>query len=347
MSSQFRPTRPEDAAAISRFMQQVFGMSPQHPGLDGRQMDWKYWRTHPHWEGSRGYVMERDGQIAAHGSVVPLVCRWGERQLRMVDLIDWAAHPGNPGVGITLLKRIAPMVDGVFIAGGTDAAQKVFGSLGFRESPSAIKFALPLRPLRRFLRHTEPWWKRVLRVARNSQWMLRGQAVPPAIWSARRLSAPEIAGASFPMPQPRAEAAVFERTAADIQFLLECPITPGEFFLVTRNNLACGYFVLNLVGNQCRIGEAWVEPGGSEDWLALYGLAAQQARCHRRITEIATVATGDDAAQKGLLGAGFRVRGSVPLRLLIREAGYPPNIRYQLVDNDSAFMNHGTDTHWS
>src|SRR6476646_7769479 len=189
MSSQFRPTWPEDAAAISRFMQNVFGMRPDHPGLDLQQMNWKYWRTHPEWEGSRGYVMERDGQIVAHGSVVPLTCMWDDRRLKMVDLIDWAAHPGNPGAGITILKRVAPMVDGVFIAGGTDAAQKVFASLGFRESISATKFALPRRPLRRFVRDAEPVLKRGARLVRNAQWMLKGWSAPPSGWSARRLAA--------------------------------------------------------------------------------------------------------------------------------------------------------------
>ena len=71
MSSQFRPTRPEDGAAIAQFMQLVFGMKPDHPSFDAQQMRWKYWREHPEWEGSRGYVLEGDGQIVAHGSVVP------------------------------------------------------------------------------------------------------------------------------------------------------------------------------------------------------------------------------------------------------------------------------------
>ncbi len=347
MSSRFRPTRPEDAGEISKFMQQVFGMPADSPGLNVLQMDWKYWREHPEWEGSRGYVMERDGHIIAHGSVVPLTCIWGDRRLKMVDLIDWAGSPAHPGAGITLLKRVSQLVEGVFIAGGTEAAQRVFVSLGFRESAAAAKYALPVRPLRRFVRDSEPLFKRAARLARNTHWTIAGLPATPAGWSARQLSPEEVGGTSFPKPHPRAEPAIFERRAAGIALLLECPITPSEFYLVEKDGQARGYFVLNLVQNQCRVGEAWVEPGGPEDWRALYVLAARQGRKHSQITEVVTAVTNDPAANQGLQQSGFRSRGWIPLRLLIPGGAYPAAVRYQLVDNDSAYMNHGSEVHWT
>ena len=322
-------------------------MSADAPGLNLLQMNWKYWREHPEWEGSRGYVMERDGQIIAHGSVVPLTCIWGDRRLKMVDVIDWAGSPAHPGAGITVLKRISQLVEGVFIAGGTEAAQKVFVSLGFKDSPAATQFALPLRPLRRFARESEPVLKRAARLARNAHWTIAGLAAAPAGWSAKRLTPEEVGRTSFPKPHPCAEPAIFERTAAGIALLLQCPITPSEFYLLEKDGEARGYFVLNLAANQCRVGEAWAEPGDIEHWRALYTLASRKGRDHSQITEIVTAVTNDAAAKQGLLQSGFRPRASIPLRLLIPGGGYPEAVRYQLVDNDSAFMNHGSEVHWT
>ena len=345
MSSQFRPTRPEDAAAISQFMQRVFGMKPDHPGLDVQQMRWKYWREHPEWEGSRGYVLERDGQIVAHGSVVPLTCAWDGRRLKMVDLIDWAALPGNPGAGIALLKNVSKLVDGVFIAGGTEMAQKVFQSLGFRDCEPATPFALPLRPFARFLQDREPIWKRAARLARNAFWKAESLGLVQNGWTARRLAAADVARQQFPMPQARAQAAFFERTAAGISFLLDCPVTPAEFYLVAKDNSVAGYFVLTRAVTQCRIAEAWVEPGRPEDWQALYRLAVHRASQRPQVTEIVTMVTNDAAAREGLRQCGFRPRGQTPLRFSIPGGSYPRDIRYQMVDNDSAWLHDGTTSH--
>jgi hypothetical protein len=347
MSSQFRPTRPEDAPAISLFMQEVFGMAPTHPGLNARQMHWKYWRDHPEWDGVRGYVMERDRQIVAHGSVVPLNCAWQGRRLKMVDLIDWAAKPANPGAGITLLKRVSQMVDGVFIAGGTSAAQKVFDSLGFREITKATVFALPLAPLSRFLSEPELSWKGPARVARNSIWRMRASTTPPKGWTARRLSPEGVTKAGYPTPHARAQAAVFERSPAAIAHLLDCPAAPAEFYLVEKNGSICGYFVITHAIAQCRIVEAWVEPGSVEDWQALYSLAARQATRSAQTMEIITMVTNDDAAQEGLRRSGFRACGQSPLRFSLRGGTYPEDIRYQMVDNDNAWLHDGTTGYWT
>jgi hypothetical protein len=347
MSSQFRPTSPADAPAISAFMQMVFGMAPDHPGLDPRQMEWKYWRAHPQWEGPRGYLVERDGQIAAHGSVVPLACAWGSRRLRMVDLIDWAAHPAHPGAGITLLRRVSQLVDGVFIAGGTEKARQVFKSLGFHMHPNALRLALPIHPLARWLDTSEPVWKRTARLARNTAWRLRAFSVLPGNWTARRLGAAEIPSAQFPVPHPRAEPAVFERSAETSAFLLECPITPAEFYVVEKDGQPRGYFVLALAVAQGRIVEAWMEPGSTGDWRALYSLAIRQAAKHPELREVVTVVTNDAAAREGLMYAGFRPRGELPLCSMFRERDRPGEIRYQMVDNDNAWQHDGSSYYWS
>ncbi len=347
MSSQFRPTRPEDGPAISLFMQEVFGMAPSHPGLEPRQMQWKYWNAHPDWEGSRGYLIERDQQIVAHGSVVPLTCAFGDRRLKLVDLIDWAARPGNPGAGITLLKRVSHLVDGVFIAGGTAPAQKVFDSLGFREIGKASVYVLPLAPIARFFHAPDFSWKGPAKLARNILWRMQASTTQGKNWTVRRLAAESIAATVFPRPHPGAHPAVFERSPESIAHLLECPVAPAQFYLVEKNGTACGYFVLTQAVAQSRIAEAWVEPGTAADWMALYALAAGVAERQNRAIEVITMVSGDHAAQEGLRMAGFRARGQSPLRLSIRSGDYPAGIRYQMVDNDNAWLHDGTTGFWT
>jgi hypothetical protein len=347
MSSQFRPTRPEDAGAVSQFMQRVFGMKPGNPSLALPQMHWKYWREHPEWEGSRGYALERDGQIVAHGSVVPLTCAWDGRRLKMVDLIDWAALPGNPGAGISLLKNVSKRVDGVFIAGGTQMAQKVFQSLGFRECAPAAFYALPLRPFARLLQDQGPMWKRAARLARNFLWKADSLGFVKGGWNARRLAADDVVRQQFPLPRGRAQAAIFERSAAGIAFLLDCPQSPAEFYLVEKDNSVAGYFVLTRALAQCRIAEAWVEPGLPEDWQTLYQLAIQRASQRRELHEIVAVVTNDAAAREGLRRCGFRPRGQTPLRFSISGGSYPTDIRYQMVDNDNAWLHDGETPYWT
>lgn len=346
MSSRFRPTEPGDAEAISRFMQLVFGMAPDHPGLGLRQMEWKYWQPHPEWDGVRGYVMERDGLVVAHGSVVPLTCLWGDRRIRMVDLIDWAAHPDHPGAGITLLKKVSQMVEGVFIAGGTEMAQKVFRSLGFRESNPATKFALPFRPIRRFFADPEPGWKRPARVFRNSAWLAKARMGVPDGWAVRPIGAGDLESSQIPMPRPSAQAAVFERNSRNIGFVLNCPATPMAAYAVSHGNRICGYFVLAYAVRQCRIAEAWIEPNTPENWDFLYQIAAKEAQKRSEILEIITVLTHDQAAREGLSRAGFRPRGEIPLRFSMK-GDYPVDIRYQLADNDSGYLHDGTTAYWT
>lgn len=347
MSSLFRPSRPDDGEAISRLMQQVFGMSPDHPGLGARQMAWKYWREHPDWVGSRGFVMEREGNIIAHGSVVPLRCAWGGRRLKMVELVDWVAQPNATGAGISLLKRVAQTAEGMFIAGGTEATQKILPALGFRETASATSFALPLRPLARLRAESFKSWKPLARFARNTLWKTRGAAPVDAGWQTRPIAAADLAKTQFPMPHPLGtEAAIFERSIPEIAFLMECPVAPAEFYLVERNGVARGYFVLMFALAQCRVADAWLEPNCADDWQALYQLAARAAKAHREVAEIVTVA-GDRTSAQGLKQAGFQPREQVALRFWIPKVEPPVEVRYQMSDNDAAYLYHGATPFWT
>jgi hypothetical protein len=341
MSSRFRATTPADAAAIAQLMRQAFDMPADHPGLSPAQLHWKYWRKHPDWEGSRGYVMERDGVLIAHGSVVPLTLAWRDRRLRIVHLIDWAAQKDATGAGIALMKRAGQLVDGVFAAGGSEMTEKILPALGFRDSGQAIRFALPLRPLARFRGDSLNSWKPAARFARNLLWKLRAHPRVPHAWTARRVLPEDIGRVSFPMPQPCAGTALFERTFQEVRFLIECPAAPMELYLAERDGEACGYFVLALIGAQCRLVESWT----SQDWRALYALAINEALAHPGIQEIAT-AVSAPAEIEALQQTGFHPCGQLSLRFWLPDKTSPDHLRYQLTDGDLAYLNDGSRTFW-
>lgn len=346
MSLQFRPTSRSDADSISQLMQLSLGMRPDHPSLGSAQMHWKYWSPHPHWEGSRSFVMESEGRVAAHGAVVPLSLAWRNRRYRLFHLIDWAARRDFPGAGTALLKNAASLSDGVFVAGGSDITQRILPAMGFRESGRATMFVLPLRPFLRLRDDSFSSWKSAARYGRNLLWTMRAPSSTPAGWSTRRVPRERLATTEFPTPHPRGAEALFERTVPDISNLLECPATPAEFYLVEKGGLIRGYFVLTIAVRQCRIAEAWVDSGDIDDWRALYVMATREAAARRQIAEITAV--GSTSVEiDALRQAGFQPRGQIALRFQLRDGEVPEAVRFQLVDGDAAYLNDGTTAYWS
>src|ERR1700722_360646 len=112
MKSEFRDTSPQDAPAVAAFLQRIFDIDANLPLIVPRHLHWKNWEERSDWPGSRGYVMTREDAITAHGTVVPLSCVNGQQHLKIVHVIDWAADPKSVGSGVTLMTRIARMVDG-------------------------------------------------------------------------------------------------------------------------------------------------------------------------------------------------------------------------------------------
>jgi hypothetical protein len=346
MISQFRATEPADARSISKLMQQVFGMTPDDPVLGAGQMDWKYWRPHPAWQGSRSFVMERNSEVIAHGSVVPLSCAWGDRRLKVVHVIDWVARPDCTGAGITLMKRIGQMVDGIFAAGGSDMTRKILPALGFRQIGQATLFALPVRPFRKLLDGSLKSWKPVARFARNLIWKTLSSSRTPPGWRVRRLPPQDLAGVHFPTPHQLTGRAVFERTVAGIADFLECPATPAEFYLVEHDGAPRGYFTFAIAGNQCRIAEAWVDSDRADDWRTLYTLAIRQAAANLDTFEIVAAASAE-TDMLALQQAGFKSRGQIPLYFLGPKGGVPDSIRYELIDGDGAYLYDGHNAFWT
>jgi hypothetical protein len=338
MKSHFRSSRPEDAESIAGLMKDVFGMAPDHPGLGMAQMHWKYWNECDQWEGSRGFLIERKGEVVAHGAVVPLDCIFEGRRMRVVHLIDWAARRDSTGAGISLMKRVGELVDGVFAAGGSKDTQAILPVLGFRVIGRATRFVFPIHfrlDEIRFLRS----WRSPARLARNLAFRaMRGAAAtPPKGWRSRRLAPSDLATHRLPVKESDDHVAFFTRTPSAIARSLQCPVAPGECFLVEHEGESCGYFVLSFAGTECRIAEAWMESGLSSEWQALFALAVDRAREHPQVIDLAAVANTEVEIQ-ALRRTGFAPWRLVNLRFWTRKGTPPADIRYQMVDGDAAYL---------
>ena len=346
MPIQFRTAGPDDADSIAALMQQVFGMDAADPCLNREQMEWKYWRKHPWWDGSRSFVIEQSGAIVAHGAVIPMICAWENKKLRIANLIDWVARRDCPGVGIALRKHIHEMADGVFAVAGTEMTTKILPALGYQEVARASRFAFPLRPLARMRHDSLASGRAWGRLGRNLLWKMRAPSAPPRNWGVRRLSPPDVLRTPFPTPLPRAGEALFLRDPLTITDLLACPTAPGEFYLVEREQKIRGYFVLLKAVNQARIVETWMDTDQPGDWRALYTLAIRQAALFEGITEVVTVISGREAEIEGLRLAGMHAREQVPLRLWTAADFKPASFRYQLADGDAGYLHDNRLSFW-
>ena len=340
MKPEFRTTTPEDAAAVAQFLDRIFHADPGSPFSAAPHLQWKNWDPHPDWEGSRGYVMTRGGAIVAHATVVPLTLIDGSRRLRIAYPIDWAADPGTVGIGAALLNRLVQMVDALVVAGGTAMAQKVLPALGAKTCGEVTNFALPVRPLRR-LSGQKVNARGAARIARSLLWKMQA----PRTQVGRRSVSRSI---TAPWPRPSSELAFFERSERALAYLLKCPAAPMEFYSAIEAGAVRGYFLLTRAPGQTRIADFYADSSEAEDWRAVVQLAVASALTDRTVAEV--VAFGSDSVtRQALTDAGFRTRGSSPLRLLPRKGIELPSapIRLQMIDGDIAYLHDNTPNFWA
>ena len=311
-------------------------------------MSWKYWDEWCDWPDSRSYVMVQNGEIMAHGAVVPLTCAWEGHRIKVVRIIDWAADAKSVGGGVMLMKQIGKMADAVMAVGGSEMTLRIFPALGAKKVGVVNRYVRPLRPLRRLLAERKSDWRAGARFARALFWSLRAPSAIPAGWKARPVAANQLDSTAFSRPSASPGSAVFERSTASLHYYLRCPAVDFKLNVVEKNNVTRGYFLLTLVGCQARIVESWVDSSDAADWRALHLLAVQEARRYREVTEVATMCS-DPVTRQSIEACGFHHRGSSELHLLdCSKRGLPTqNLRVQMMEGDSSFLRDSSGSLWS
>jgi hypothetical protein len=309
-------------------------------------MRWKYWDEWTDWPGPRGYVLIQNGDIVAHGAVVPLTCAWKDRRIKVVRVIDWCAQPQTVGAGVMLMKRIGQMADAVMAVGGTEMTLRIFPALGAKQFGTADCYVRPLRPFRRAMAENKIDWRVGARLARGLAWSLQAPSSVPGGWTARRITLEQLPTV-FPRPTPTPGMAVFERSTASLSYYLRCPTVRFELYAVEKDGTLRGYFLLAAVGRQVRLVESWVDSIDAADWRALHLLAVEQARRHSDAVEIATMSS-DAITRRSLESCGFHHRGSLELHMLdISKRGLPEGaLRVQMMEGDSSYLDDGSGILW-
>ena len=340
----FRSTTVADESAIMALLQAAHVAPPAHPTFEHRHLCWKYWEPCQGWQGSRSYVLTRDGQILAHAAVVPAVYAWGSGHLKLLCVIDWAARPDARGAGVAIMQRLGDLADVIVTWTGTDTALLLLPFMGFKESGTLVtRYARPIRPLRYLSSPAEePKWRATLRCLRNALWALEAPSNGGGSRHARAIAAEDVATTPIPWPAPKYGSAVLERTAATMGHRLRCPAVPMELYAVEDAGGTEGYFVLAFVPGQARLVDCWLDCADPRGWEALVRLAVQEARRHRDVAEVATVCS-EPLLARALQRCGFHARGSRPLLLrAAREVRVPDlPMRIQLLDDDQAYIGAG------
>jgi hypothetical protein len=337
MKQIFRQATPDDFEPIAELSSRVFQLPAENPFRNRAYQHWKYWRPHPDWDGSRSYVIERDGRLVAHGCTWPMHFRSAARDWRGQFLIDWVADPAVAGIGIVLLKRTASLVEGVCAIGGSEMTRVIMPKFGFRPYNEAWFFARPLRPLLQIRTHQFRNWKLPLRLARNTVHRYWPPLPGADGWSFTECAPSAIPETIWPKPGPGLLVGI--RHAALFDYLLECPAVRFRFFQLSRASRPAGYCCLASVHHQTRIADLWVDSEKQEDWTAAYATAFQAALRDPEAAEILTMSSLP-VARQALLACGMRVLEKIPM-LFYGTAEFlaaGTSFHMQMIDSDFACM---------
>ena len=345
----FRSTTVADEPAIRALLEEAHGAPSGYPMFESRHLYWKYWEPRAGWQGSRSYVLTREGAIVAHAAVVPAVCNWGSDRRQVLHVIDWAARAQARGAGNTLMQHIGTLGDAILTSDGDHAALRLLPFLGFAESTTVVtQYVRPIRPLLYLTGADAPRWRLAARSVRNTLWALRAPAGSERTSCARLIAAQELPSVSIPWPAPKFGTAVLERSAPAMRYWLQCPAAEMELYAVEHGSETQGYFLLAFAPGQARIADCWLDSDAGDAWEALVHLAVRQAARHRGVAEVAVLCS-EPLLAGALRRCGFHARGSRPLLVRATNGMRLPaaGIRIQMLDDDAAYRHSGSRFFWA
>jgi hypothetical protein len=336
----FVPTGRDDVPKLVRFLTSVFGLREDAPFVAKDLIEWKYFASHPHWDGPRSYLLKQDGKLAAHGCAHPANFVTLRGTVTGTRVIDWAAGADVPGAGVLLFRKFASLAATLFAVGGSPETQSILPKIGFRRVGELSLYALPVRPVRQFLRRPKKDARSVARLVRNLAW----RRIPPADRAQRFSAVPVEQFECVPEPAPTAEFTRTRRSPELLNHMLACPGAVFRGFVIREGADVRGHFVLSRVAGQTRIVDIRIEG----DWQAAFTLAAREAARDPETCEVAA-ATSVDRLREAILASGFQPRGAEPVFLydpkrLLADA---PPLSLQLLDGDECYLNNPDYPFWS
>jgi hypothetical protein len=344
MKRSIRPSTPDDAPAIAA----LFAELGMNPNVRAEDLHWKYWVSRPDWPGPRSYVLTSDGEIIAHGALIPGAILTTDNRTTTAHVIDWVARRGQGGAGVALMKHIGQQVDSLLAFGGSDDTLRILPHIGFRAAGTVTGYARPLFPLRILKSDVRIHWRLLPRLARNLFWKLMAARGERSAWRAARVSgATELARLARCLPGPVNGTTVLERSPELLGYMLDCTILRTALYTMEKGGEVGGYFMLAIAPGQVRIIDCWMSSQDPADWRAMINAAVAQARPDPEASEV--VLWASNALQHAVVqSCGFRARFHLPMQIRVT-GGTPVNsvgLNVQMLDNDAAYLHEGCRSLW-
>jgi len=337
MTGTFRAAEQKDLRALAKFLARVYKFEPSDSHADPGLLEWKYLYPRAGWQGGRSYLLERDGDIVGHAGVCPVSFRLPAGQIvSSLTIVDWAADPLSPGVGVSLYRKLMEMAPTSFVIGGAAVTRQMVPRIGFHHVGDALTYAAWLRPWREC--RTRP------RTGRSILRLLHGLTHPGPIRG--RLSKqweivfvrefddslqPILGGAKRPWT-------FCQRTVADLNYLLQCPHLVMRGFLLRCEGRLGGYFIIGKSGWEARVLDLVVDSDDVADWKQACAAVAKAALIDPEVCRVRILSTVPTLSQ-ALASNGYWCQSREPIALHdpAGALGRAFPVSFQLFDGDSGY----------
>lgn len=337
MTVSIRPAEHRDLPALAEFLARVYRFGPSDRHADAQLLEWKYLCPKPGWEGSRSYLFEKNGAIAAHCGVCPVTFHLPDGStVNSLTMTDWAADPSAPGVGTVLFRRLMGMAPTSFIIGGAPPTRLIVPRIGFRPVGEALNYAAWLRPWQEF--RTRPRTRRsILRLLHGLTHPARKRGPATAGWDC--VAVHQFDDSLLPILTSVKRSWTFcQRTPADLNYLLQCPHGTMQGFLVRRHGQLVGYFVIGKAEWEARLLDLVVDSADVSDWNLACAVVTQAAQSDPDVCRIRALSTLP-MLSRALAWNGHWCQSKEPIALhdpadAMRQA-FP--VSFQLFDGDAGY----------
>jgi hypothetical protein len=337
MTTAIRPAERKDIPALAKFLARVYKFAPSDHHADPQFLEWKYLRPGHDRARSRSYLLEKEGGIVAHCGICPVTFHLpGGTTVNSATMMDWAADPSSPGVGIRLFRNLMEMTATSFVIGGAPATRLIVPRIGFRPAGEASIYAAWLRPWREF--RTRPFSGRsALRLLHGFSHPLRNRHRADTGWELTAISLFD--ESILPLLSTTKRNWTFcQRTLADLNHLLQCPHLKMQGFLLKRQGQLVGSFVIGKAGWEARLLDLVLDSDRIEDWSLACAAVTEAARLDPQICRIRIQATFP-VLRDALGQNGYWLQYNEPIMIhdptKVLDRAFP--VSFQLFDGDSGY----------
>jgi hypothetical protein len=330
-----RAINSNDLPSLTKFLVGAYKSDPSNPRFGAEVQAWKYLAPGPAWTGPRSYLLEKEGQIVAYCGISPATFQLPNGSaVSSLTMMDWAADPSSPAIGVVLFRKLMGMAPTSFVIGGAPAVRKMIPHFGFGNMGEALTYAAWLRPWREF-RQRPLTQKSMLRLGHGL--LHPARPLNPGGWEAVPVN--EFDDSILPiLTIPKRPWTFCRRTLADLNYWLKCPCLKMQGFLLRRKGQLVGYFILGRAEWEARLLDLAIDSADASDWNLACAVVTRTARLDPQACRIRALATAPVLAQ-ALLKNGYWRQGQEPIGVYdpknALEGAFP--VDFQLFVSDSGY----------